>query len=88
MLACFAYLEELVDFYLAGSININSLDGSANLVIRLSLSNLLDDLDKVLLVNLAAPVNIEATIKCYKKSGKVKMPEFFGPVLLSFSHAH
>jgi len=57
----FFYLEKLVHFDLSCRVDIDSLDGGTNLVVGLSLANILDDFDKILLVNLAASINVEAT---------------------------
>ena len=54
-----SYLKELIDFHLAGGIDVNSLDGRANLVVGLTLTNLLNDLYQVLLINLAASIHVE-----------------------------
>lgn len=40
-----SYLKELIYLHLAGSIDVNSLDGRANLVVGLTFTNLLNDLD-------------------------------------------
>lgn len=56
------YLKELVDLDLSGCIDLNCLDGATNLIVRLTLANLLNDLDQVLLVDLSSSVDIETTV--------------------------
>ena len=55
------YLEKLVDLDLSGGIDIDGFDSRTNLVIGLTFTNVLNDLDEVLLVDLATSINVETT---------------------------